>query len=64
MLLEDFKSELDFDRWVGCYEYGPNTYLAEVAESLSISLFHFPPKTGFYVYPGRIINAEGEVRLI
>ena len=64
VLLEESESEPDFDRWVGCYEYGPNTYLAEVTESLSISQLHFSPRIGFYVYPGRIIDAEGEVRLI
>jgi hypothetical protein len=58
------KTELNFERWVGCYEYGPNTYLAEVAESLSISPLHFPPQTGCYVYPGRIIGINGEVRYV
>ena len=57
-------SEPDFNRWVGCYEYGPSTHLAEVAESFSISPLHFPPKTGFYVYPGRIITLDGEVCVI
>jgi hypothetical protein len=52
----------NFERWVGCLEYGPNTYLAEVAEALSISVLHFPPRTGWYVSPGKVINLSGEIR--
>jgi hypothetical protein len=51
-----------FERWVGCLEYGPNTYLADVAESFSISPLHFLPQTGCYVYPGRIVGLNGEAR--
>jgi hypothetical protein len=52
----------NYERWVGCLEYGPNTYLAEVAEALSISVLHFPPRTGWYVSPGKVINLSGEIR--
>ena len=58
------RTEPNFERWVGCLEYGPNTYLAEVAESLSISPLYFPPQTGCYVYPGRVIGLNGQVRVI
>jgi hypothetical protein len=66
-LLEDYEVKdngIDFQRWVGCYEYGPNTYLAEVAESFSISPLHFPPQTGCYIFPGRVIRISGEVRYV
>jgi hypothetical protein len=53
---------LNFERWVGCLEYGPNTYLAEVAEALSISVLYFPPRTGWYVSPGKVISLSGEIR--
>lgn len=52
----------NFDRWVGCLEYGPNTYLGKVAETLSISVLHFPPRTGWYVSAGKVINLSGEIR--
>lgn len=52
----------NFDRWVGCLEYGPNTYLAEVAEAQAISVLHFPPRTGWYISPGKVINLSGEIR--
>jgi hypothetical protein len=64
-LLEDSDpedNEPDFERWVGCLEHGPNTYLAEVAESLHISPLHFPPQTGCYVYPGRVLGMNGKVQ--
>jgi hypothetical protein len=53
---------LNFERWVGCLEYGPNTYLAEVAEALSISVLYFPPRTGWYVSPGKVVSLSGEIR--
>ena len=62
--LDPEHSEPNFERWVGCLEYGPNTYLAEVAESLRISPLYFPPQTGCYVYPGRVVGLNGEVRLL
>jgi hypothetical protein len=55
---------LDFGRWVGCYEHGPNTYLAEVCQALSISFLYFPSQTGWYVNPGRVINRFGEIRMV
>jgi hypothetical protein len=55
---------LDFERWVGCYEHGPNTYLAEVCQELSISSLYFPYQTGWYVNPGRVINRFGEIRIV
>jgi hypothetical protein len=59
---ENDEDALTFERWVGCLEYGPNTYLAEVAEGLSISVLHFPPRTGWYVSPGKVISLSGEIR--
>jgi hypothetical protein len=56
------EESLDFDRWVGCMEYGPNTYLARVSEALSISVLYFPPRTGWYVNPGKVISLSGEIR--
>jgi hypothetical protein len=58
----DIEETLDFDRWVGCMEYGPNTYLAEVVEALSISVLYFPPRMGWYVSPGKVISLSGEIR--
>jgi hypothetical protein len=55
---------LDFGRWVGCFEHGPNTYLAEVCQALSISFLYFPSQTGWYVNPGRVINRFGEIRMV
>jgi tRNA A37 N6-isopentenylltransferase MiaA len=55
---------LDFDRWVGCWEHGPNTYLAEVCQALSISFLYFPSQTGWYVNPSRVINRFGEIRMV
>jgi hypothetical protein len=54
--------EPDFEHWVGCLEHGPNTYLADVSASFSISPLHFLPQTGCYVYPGQLIGLNGEVR--
>ncbi|MGA7932375.1 MAG: hypothetical protein WCA35_02230 [Kovacikia sp.] len=51
----------DFDRWVGSLEYGPNTYLAEVSEAYGISPLYFPPRCGWYVNPGRVVNLDGEI---
>ena len=51
----------DFDRWVGSLEYGPNTYLAEVSEAYEISPLYFPPRCGWYVNPGRVVNLDGEI---
>ncbi|MGA7932374.1 MAG: hypothetical protein WCA35_02225 [Kovacikia sp.] len=56
--------EMNFERWVGCFSYGPNTYLAEVAESFSISSLYFPPQTGWYVNPGRVISLSGEMSFV
>ncbi|NJM74677.1 MAG: hypothetical protein HC852_01620 [Acaryochloridaceae cyanobacterium RU_4_10] len=55
---------LDFERWVGCFEHGPNTYLAKVCQALSISFLYFPSQTGWYVNPGRVINRFGEIRMV
>ena len=55
---------LDFERWVGCFEHGPNTYLAEVCQTLSISFLYFPSQTGWYVNPGRVINRFGDIRVV
>jgi hypothetical protein len=51
---------MDFERWVGCLEYGPNGVLAEVAETFDISPLYFPAQSGWYVNPGYVFNLEGK----
>jgi hypothetical protein len=51
---------MEFERWVGCLEYGPNGVLAEVAENCGISPLYFPNQRGWYVNPGCVFNLEGE----
>ena len=51
---------MEFERWVGCLEYGPNGVLAEVAETCGISPLYFPARSGWYVNPGYVFNLEGE----
>jgi hypothetical protein len=58
--LQPDRGSMDFERWVGCLEYGPNGVLAEVAEDFEISPLYFPSQSGWYVNPGRVINLEGK----
>ena len=51
---------MEFERWVGCLEYGPNGVLAEVAETCDISPLYFPSQSGWYVNPGYVFNLKGE----
>jgi hypothetical protein len=51
---------MDFERWVGCLEYGPNGVLAEVSETCGISPLYFPAQRGWYVNPSYVFNLEGE----
>ena len=58
--LQPQQNSMEFERWVGCLEYGPNGVLAEVAETCSISPLYFPSQSGWYVNPGYVFNLEGE----